>query len=893
VLLRGYLRPHTLPNGPAAVGAKGAYSLKGNPLLPQDRFRVRRTERLLASGVVLMLVLMVLAALTVVHSIRSADQQRTSLAFTSQVSDSARLLLGMLKDAETGERGFLLSQKDEFLQPYQEAVAQLPAGLQRLQALIAQDPVHTADLASLEASAKAALAEMQASVDMARNQGFAAATSQTRLDKGKETMDAFRRAVADFVQHEAEDAAESRAATDAADRQTLLASLLAGGLVLVSLIVALFLVFRSLHRVDRADRLLREQAALLQVTLDNVRDGVAAFDANQRLIAFNRRFFKLMDFPAQLAAPGRPFADFLDIDRGRPEPAFGELPTAVDDKGPAEGGIVKHLRIGERRLECYLNAMSGGGFIVTCMDITRRLRSEEMLRQSQKMEAIGQLTGGVSHDFNNLLQVITGNLSILAGELSGDERRLKLVNSALLGAERGSRLTGQLLAFARRQPLNPKPLDLGRLIRGMAEMLQRTLGERIQIETIIAGGLWNTLVDQIQLETAILNLAINARDAMPQGGKLTIELSNAFLDDAYARERTDVTPGQYVMLAVTDTGTGMPPDIATRVFEPFFTTKPEGVGTGLGLSMVWGFVKQSAGHVSIYSEPGQGTTVKLYLPREMSAEARADAPTEGPIVGGKETVLLVEDDFHVRQTVGNMLAALGYRVQSAEDVKSALTYLESGARVDLLFTDVVMPGSISSRKLAEQALRMQPQMRVIFTSGYTENAVIHHGRLDPGVHLLSKPFSLDGLARKIRQVFAQPARELPPTPTKVATPASPDRAVLLVEDDLLVRMSTAEMIRELGYRVVEAGTATEAMAALNKHGWFDAVVTDVGLPDGDGHQLAAELGKLRPGLRIIMATGYSDGRKPDQTAQDPAIRYLSKPYELEDLRRVFDSAPGA
>ena len=385
--------------------------------------------------------------------------------------------------------------------------------------------------------------------------------------------------------------------------------------------------------------------------------------------------------------------------------------------------------------------------------VAERTAAEAQLRQSQKMEAVGKLTGGVAHDFNNVLQVIGGNLQLLAKDVAGNLRAEQRLQTAIAAISRGSKLASQLLAFGRRQPLAPKVLNVGRLILSIDDMLRRALGEGVEIETIIAGGLWNTFVDTAQVENALLNLAINARDAMDGHGKLTIEAGNAFLDDDYAGRHVDVVAGQYVMVAVTDTGCGIPPDIIEQVFEPFFTTKPEGQGTGLGLSMVYGFVKQSGGHIKIYSEPGHGTTVRIYLPRtRQSEDVETDIET-GPATGGEETVLVVEDDEEVRGTVVDMLCDLGYRVLKAKDAQSALAIVESGVPIDLLFTDVVMPGPLRSPELARKAQERLPNIAVLFTSGYTENAIVHGGRLDEGIELLSKPYTREAIARKIRHVL--------------------------------------------------------------------------------------------------------------------------------------------
>jgi PAS domain S-box-containing protein len=393
------------------------------------------------------------------------------------------------------------------------------------------------------------------------------------------------------------------------------------------------------------------------------------------------------------------------------------------------------------------------GYFGSCIDITEQQATEAQLREAQKMDAIGKLTGGVAHDFNNLLQIIGGNLQLLEKDIAGNERAESRLSNALVGVSRGTRLISQLLAFARRQSLAPKVINLGRLIRGMDDMLRRAVGAAVELETIAGGGLWNTFVDPVQVETALLNLAINARDAMQGRGKLTIEAGNASLDDKYAARHVDVRPGQYVMVAVTDTGAGIAPDILEKVFDPFFTTKPEGEGTGLGLSMVHGFVKQSGGHVKIYSEVGQGTTVRLYLPRRKQKE---DVPTEleaGRAEGGTERVLIVEDDEEVRMTAADMLSELGYSVLKARDADAALTIIESGIAIDVLFTDVVMPGKLQSSELARKAQQRLPSIAVLFTSGYTDNAILHGGRLAQGVKLLTKPYTREELARKLRLVL--------------------------------------------------------------------------------------------------------------------------------------------
>jgi signal transduction histidine kinase/ActR/RegA family two-component response regulator len=394
----------------------------------------------------------------------------------------------------------------------------------------------------------------------------------------------------------------------------------------------------------------------------------------------------------------------------------------------------------------------------------RRRISEATLVQAQKTEAIGQLAGGLAHDLNNMLTVIIGGLDTaqrrlkqgLSGGENGDVAApvMKPLDMALQGARNAAQLTHRLLAFGRRQALQPTALDVNRLVAGMSELLRRTVGETINVETVLAGGLWAALSDANQLENALLNLVVNARDAMPEGGHVTIETANAYLDDAYAARFGDVVAGQYVLLSVSDTGKGIPPELLPKVFEPFFTTKPEGQGSGLGLAMVHGFVKQSGGHVRVYSEVDEGTTVKIYLPRLRQTEVRAApidvSPDTTARAQGSECILLVEDNSSVREFTRSALEELGYSVIESGDGTSALRVVMSATHLDLLFTDVVLQGGTNGRELARKALERRPNLPVLFTTGYSRNAIAHQGRLDEDVHLLVKPYTQQDLARKIR-----------------------------------------------------------------------------------------------------------------------------------------------
>jgi len=622
-------------------------------------------------------------------------------------------------------------------------------------------------------------------------------------------------------------------------------------------------------------------------------------------------FFELLDKVYQSGEPfvGRNLAVFIQRDPATPpEERFVNLiyqPIREEDGTVSgifvDGFDVTHQKRAEDQLH-ELNSMLEHRVAERTDELRaaleelhresmERAAAERALHQSQKLEAIGKLTGGVAHDFNNLLQVISGNLQLLSRDVAGNARAEKRVTNALAGVERGAKLAAQLLAFGRRQPLEPKVLNVGRLVRGMDDLLRRAIGEDIEIQTVVAGGLWNTFIDPGQIENAILNLAINARDAMPNGGRLTIEASNAFLDDEYARQHHEVTPGQYVMVAVTDTGTGIPRELLEQVFEPFFSTKPEGKGTGLGLSMVHGLVKQSGGHVKIYSEIGEGTTIKLYLPRSSQDEDVITDTSAGPAVGGSETILVVEDDDEVRETAVSLLSELGYSVLKARDAVSALNVIESGVPIDLLFTDVVMPGPLRSPELARKAKERLPHIGVLFTSGYTENAIVHHGRLDPGVELLSKPYTREALARKVRHVLGNQAQIIAVqgggNDWQTEGHVTPHRGtILLVEDEGLIRASTADFLIQSGFLVVEAADAEAAENILGASE-VDILMTDVGLPGKSGIQLAREAVARYPDLQVIFACGDSSSVA---NAGIPGAKILQKPYAPADVARVLQAA---
>jgi signal transduction histidine kinase len=610
---------------------------------------VFRQNRIMVLSV---LALLVLGAATILAA-RSYEQRLDSVRHTVDVQRKLMVVLSGLQDAETGQRGYLLTGKEIYLSPYRAARDEVAIDVADLERLVADNPEQLQAVGALRPLMRAKFEELDATVALRRQGRADEALEIIQRDMGRITMDHLRRELSGMSAREEVLLRERIAAS-----RRLSYGLFASLAVLVGAAFSVVLLWLGQAR--------RDAAALERAHLAEV-------DANARL---------------------------------RQEAA-------------------------------------------------ERESAESQVRQLQKMEAVGQLTGGIAHDFNNMLAVIIGNIE-LARRHSDDAARL---DRRLLAAQdasvRAATLTKRLLAFSRRQALEPRSIDVNGLVSGMSDMLLRTLGETVRIETVLSGGLWRTFADPAQVESAVLNLVVNGRDAMPEGGRLTIETANAYLDDDYAARHPEAAAGQYVMVSVTDTGHGMSPEVAAQAFEPFFTTKGPGLGTGLGLSQIYGFAKQTGGHARIYSEPGAGTSVKLYLPRDYAVgraepvETALAEPTPG---SPDRLIVVVEDEDSLRRVSVESLRSLGYTVRHAPDGEAALRLIEELGSVDLLFTDIVMPG-MTGRQLADAAAQLRPDLKVLYTTGYTRNAVVHNGVVDPGVALLPKPFTVEQLAAKVAQAL--------------------------------------------------------------------------------------------------------------------------------------------
>jgi signal transduction histidine kinase/FixJ family two-component response regulator len=691
------------------------------------------------------------AIFQLVKNVPDAHEARAKTVLTFQTLTTAKAVDEAIQGAERGQRGYLITGQEVYLDPYTRAKERLPGLILDLQRALGADPDQQHRLLTLQADITTKMNELAETIGLMRAKGFGAAKEVVLTDAGRRSMEAIS-ADLEAITNAANDQLGARLDAAAAAEEFVTRTFVAGAAVaVIALIVGGVLLARIGRRAATSEQ-------TLQATLDSVREGVGAFDHRGQVRAWNRLFAQMLGIPTEAIRAGAP----LPADGAGEIPLGGQVRALAGTARPTgRPTLAEHQGARGSTIEIFHNPGAEGGAVVTMLDISERRRTEEALRQAQRLDSMGRMTGAVAHDFNNLLTVIIGSLGLLQRAVTGNDQARARIDMMTMAAERASTLTKQLLAFARRQPLQPQIVNPGTIVQSSLPLVRHAAGAAITVETVIGGGLWNTVVDAAEFQSAMLNLTINARDAMPDGGKLTLELTNAMLDDSYAAQHAEVEPGQYVMFAITDTGKGMDTATMERALDPFFTTKPPGEGTGLGLPQVYGFVKQTGGHLKIYSEVGEGTTVKLYLPRSLGQETVRAGPVPVPAIAGSETILLVDDDEIVRDTVAAMLEDFGFTVIQAPGGAEALAILEQGTAIDLLLTDVVMPGEISGRVLAERAAEVKPGLKVLFTSGYTENAIVHNGRLDPGVELLSKPYGRDQLAAKVRRILDRPAHAPP------------------------------------------------------------------------------------------------------------------------------------
>jgi signal transduction histidine kinase/DNA-binding response OmpR family regulator len=839
-----------------------------------------------STGVIAGITLAVLIAtglmLALTHSRSAAREQRLVVA-NYETMGLMRETVIAVQDAEIGLRGFLLTGDVTRLEPYERARLRLESSMRQLEAAVSEDPDTTRQFHEFRNVTTQKFEQLNATVAAYQLGGAEAALALDRTGAGRAMLSQVRLLGDALVEGQRLLLARRLVSLRSEQEQADTAGLLVMGGAFLCLIAGIYIVVSGAGRLERSQHALAGRSRLLQATLESLRDPIFVIDGERSVVAWNEAFARLAQWEPGKQAP--PMLDQLLSERS---PATRALLLPLDLGATASpGSAVVRVSHDGREYEIYRGEMSGGGAVVRCVDITEKLRDEAALRQGQKMEATGQLTGGMAHDFNNILQVIRANLDLLKGEAGDNVAMLSRVQSATAAADRGARLTQQLLAFARRQPLTPQPTNIAKLVGDLADLMRHSLGERIGIELQLAHDAWNARIDAGQLENAILNLAINARDAMPDGGKVRVEVSNATLDRRYAALHPDVTPGPYVLVDVSDTGTGMPPEIAAQAFDPFFTTKGDGKGTGLGLSMVYGFVRQSNGHIRIDSAIGQGTSIKLYLPR--TEDPVVEEPAEpANAVSGSERILVVEDSEDVRRAVVDMLKGWGYRVEAAEDPDVAAAILERDSAFDLLFTDIVMPGTMTAVELAQLAQRHRPGMAVLLTSGFARGLIPDHTR--SGYPMIAKPYSSDALSTKLRSVLANRRAVLLPSASasdeETAPPPPPEgraRRVLLVEDEVLLRMSTADMLEQLGCSVVGVGSGEAALELLAQEADYDLLVTDVGLPGISGEELATKVREQYPSLPVVIASGY--GRP---SLQGEGIQFVSKPYSSVDLQQALD-----
>jgi signal transduction histidine kinase/DNA-binding response OmpR family regulator/CHASE3 domain sensor protein len=821
------------------------------------------------------------ALLTVSHS-RSAAEQQRFVVKNYETMALMRDALVVLQDAEIGQRAYLLTGDTANLGPYERARPRMDTALRQIEASTADDRDALRQVDEFRTAANEKLEELNAGIVAYQLYGHEVTLPP---GSGRATTDHIRQVAEAFIEGQRLQLSRRLAMLKSEQDQADLAGLMVLGGAFVCLLAGMFIIVRGGERLEQTQHQLAARSRLLQATLETLRDPICVLDAQGVVVAWNEAFVRLAGWD-RLREPTLRREDLLSPRL----PAMRALlePLLAGAEAASQSSTMRVSYEG-RDYEVSRGEMADGGAVVRCVDVTDKLRDEAALRQGQKMEAVGQLTGGMAHDFNNILQIVQANLDLIKADMPSDAAALARLQSASTAADRGARLTQQLLAFSRRQPLAPRPTAVGRLVADLSSLLRHALGERITLEVVVAPAPWNATIDPGQLENALLNLAINARDAMPDGGTVRVEVSNATLDRRYAALHPEVTPGSYVVIDVADTGTGMSADVVARAFDPFFTTKQEGKGTGLGLSMVYGFVRQSNGHIRIDTAIGQGTSVKLYLPRTLDAVVEASGESADP-AGGSARILVVEDNKDVRLAVVDMLSGWGYRVVAAESPDAASEILERDRAFDLLFTDIVMPGTMSAIELADLARRLNPAIAVLLTSGYARDLIPTHA--GPVYQMIAKPYRGEELAAKIRAVLA--GREPSAAPAAAQPAASPaaapavarserPRRVLLVEDEVVLRMSTADMLERLDCLVTGVGSGEEALDLLAGGGNFDLLLTDLGLPGISGEELAKEVRARFPDMPVVIASGYG------ATASGPSdTRFISKPYSSIDLQQALD-----
>jgi PAS domain S-box-containing protein len=703
------------------------------------------------------------------HGVPELRRSRALVNHSFEVITTTQELDRTLDDAERAQRNFLLSGDEESRDAYRAAAARLPVLLAQLQRQTAGYPEHQSSWPALKQQIDAKLAELQRVIDVRDGGSYEAARLVARANNRLNTMRGVDTLIDAALATENVVLVRRLARTAQDEQRTEALAWSSGMLALVVLLAGALLLASSLRRALASEAARRGSEAQLRILVDGLTDhAIYRLDRDGTIKDWNTGAERLKGYTA---------AEMIGQH-------FSRLFTAEDHAAGVPGQVLAiAASTGKYEAECWRIRKDGSrfwasvvieplrdaageltGFAKITRDMTESLQQQQALEQArsalaqaQKMEALGQLSGGIAHDYNNLLHVIRNAVELLQRRLGAvDADALRLIEMVKRNADRAAALTQRLLAFSRLQPLEARAVDPNKLVAGMAELVRHALGETISLETVLAGGAWPVLADANQLESAILNLAVNARDAMPEGGRLTLETGNTYLEESGAAA-PEVKPGPYVQIAVRDTGIGMAPEVAARAFDPFFTTKGIGKGTGLGLSQVYGFIKQSGGHVKLRSEPGKGTEVSLYLPRAMvSPSARAPEQPPPARISASQTILVVEDQPDVRAFTVQALHELGYRVIDAPNAQSALELLATEPEVALLFTDVGLPDGMNGRQLADEACRRQPRLKVLFTTGYTRD-IVHHGRLDPGVELLVKPFTTLSLAARINKLISATA----------------------------------------------------------------------------------------------------------------------------------------